>query len=122
MNFSLSKSGEEIIEYDDPHAVTPMEYNGSGTEADPYIIESTENLQQLIQYVNRDDYAGKYFRLTKDILINSDKWSPIGGHNNETGVDGKFFYFKGHLDGDGHIVKGVMKCQRFYRCIHRCGK
>lgn len=68
MNFSLSKSGEEIIEYDDPHAVTPMEYNGSGTEADPYIIESTENLQQLIQYVNRDDYAGKYFRLTKDIL------------------------------------------------------
>lgn len=45
-----------------------MEYNGSGTEADPYIIESTENLQQLIQYVNRDDYAGKYFRLTKDIL------------------------------------------------------
>lgn len=113
MNFSLSKSGEEIIEYDDPHAVTPMEYNGSGTEADPYIIESTENLQQLIQYVNRDDYAGKYFRLTKDILINSDKWSPIGGHNNETGVYGKFFYFKGHLDGDGHIVKGVMKCQSF---------
>lgn len=114
-NFNLSKSGEEIIEYDDPHAVTPTEYNGSGTEADPYIIESTANLQQLIQYVNggSDDYAGKYFRLTKDILIDTDAWGPIGGHNNETGVDGKFFYFKGHLDGDGHIVKGFMKCQSF---------
>lgn len=116
-NFNLSKSGEEIIEYDDPHAVTPTEYNGSGTEADPYIIESTANLQQLIQYVNRgsDDYAGKYFRLTKDILIDidTDAWGPIGGHNNETGVDGKIFCFKGHLDGDGHIVKGAMKCQSF---------
>lgn len=116
-NFNLSKSGEEIIEYDDPHAVTPTEYNGSGTEVDPYIIESTANLQQLIQYVNSgsDDYAGKYFRLTKDILIDidTDAWGPIGGHNNETGVDGKFFYFKGHLDGDGHIVKGAMKCQSF---------
>lgn len=114
-NFNLSKSGEEIIEYDDPHAVTPTEYSGSGTEADPYIIESTANLQQLIQYVNggSDDYAGKYFRLTKDILIDidTDAWGPIGGHNNETGADGKFFYFKGHLDGDGHIVKGAMKCQ-----------
>lgn len=117
-DFSLGKGDDEadgIIEYDDPHAVTPTEYNGSGTETDPYIIESTANLQQLIQYVNKgsDSYAGKHFRLTKDILITSDEWNPIGGHNNETGVDGKFFYFKGHLDGDGHIVKGFMKCQSF---------
>ena len=117
-NFSLGKGNDKadgIIEYDDPHAVTPTEYNGSGTEADPYIIESTANLQQLILHVNEgsNGYAGKYFRLTKDILINSDEWNPIGGHNNETGVDGKFFYFKGHLDGDGHIVKGAMKCQSF---------
>lgn len=117
-DFSLVKGDDEadgIIEYDDPNAVTPTEYNGSGTEADPYIIESTANLQQLITYVNggNDSYAGKYFRLTKDILITSDEWNPIGGHNNETGVDGKFFCFKGHLDGDGHIVKGAMKCQSF---------
>ncbi len=117
-NFNLVKGNDEadgIIVYDDPHAVTSTEYKGSGTEADPYIIESTANLQQLITYVNggNDDYAGKYFRLTKDILIEVDEWTPIAGHNNETGADGKFFYFKGHLDGDGHIIKGFMKCQSF---------
>lgn len=117
-DFKLVKGNDEadgIIVYDDPHAVTPTEYKGSGTEADPYIIESTANLQQLITYVNggNDDYAGKYFRLTKDILIEVDEWTPIGGHNNETGAYGEFFYFKGHLDGDGHIVKGAMKCRSF---------
>lgn len=117
MDFKLVKGDDEadgIIEYDDPHAVTPTEYRGSGKEADPYIIESTANLQQLITDVNGGNgYAGKYFRLTKDILIGGDKWNPIGGHNNETGANGKFCHFKGHLDGDGHIVKGVMKCQSF---------
>lgn len=116
-DFKLVKGDDEadgIIEYDDPNAVTPTEYRGSGTEADSYIIESTANLQQLITDVNRgNDYAGKYFRLTKDILIGGDEWNPIGGHNNETAADGKFFYFKGHLDGDGHIIKGFMKCQSF---------
>lgn len=117
-DFKLVKGNDEadgIIVYDDPHAVTPTEYKGSGTEVDPYIIESTANLQQLITYVNggNDDYAGKYFRLTKDILIEVDEWTPIGGHNNETGAYGEFFYFKGHLDGDGHIVKGAMKCRSF---------
>ncbi|WP_297676690.1 hypothetical protein [uncultured Bacteroides sp.] len=118
MDFKLVKRDDEadgIIEYDDPHAVTPTEYKGSGTEADPYIIESTANLQQLITDVNGgyDSYAGKYFRLTKDILITVDEWTPIGGHNNKTGADGEFFNFKGHLDGDGHIIKGFMKCQSF---------
>lgn len=118
MDFKLVKGDDEadgIIEYDDPHAVTPTEYSGSGTEVDPYIIESTANLQQLITYVNGgyDSYAGKYFRLTKDILITVDQWTPIGGHNNETGAYGEFCYFKGHLDGDGHIIKGFMKCQSF---------
>lgn len=118
MDFKLVKGDDEadgIIEYDDPHAVTPTEYKGSGTEAAPYIIESTANLQQLITDVNGgyDSYAGKYFRLTKDILITVDEWTPIGGHNNKTGADGEFFNFKGHLDGDGHIIKGFMKCQSF---------
>lgn len=118
MDFKLVKGDDKadgIIEYDDPHAVTPTEYSGSGTEADPYIIESTANLQQLITYVNGgyDSYAGKYFRLAKDILITVDQWTPIGGHNNETGAYGEFCYFKGHLDGDGHIIKGFMKCKSF---------
>ena len=117
MDFNLVKVDDEadgIIEYNNSNLKASTEYEGSGTEADPYIIGSAENLQQLKTDVNGGNgYAGEYFRLTKDILIEVDEWTPIGGHNNETGAYGEFCYFKGHLDGDGHIVKGVMKCHSF---------
>ena len=51
---------------------------------------------------NREDedkgFSGLYFALSDDIDLNEHNWTPIGDIGNP---------FKGHFDGDGHVVKGL---------------
>ncbi len=75
---------------------------GSGTEADPYLIE---NGAELAFAVTKGGFGGAYFKLTKDIYLNEAstyKW--VESAKNEWYSD---FTFTGHLDGDGHIVYGL---------------
>ena len=54
---------------------------GSGSESDPYLIESAAQLAGLAYNINNDDnydYKGKYFKLMKDIDLASKPWTPIG--------------------------------------------
>jgi hypothetical protein len=45
---------------------------GSGTESDPYLISNGAQLAKLAQDVNGgNNYSGKYFRLTADIMLNN---------------------------------------------------
>ncbi len=69
-------------------------YAGAGTQGDPFLIRSGEELALLAQQVRAgDSFAGKYFRLTEDILLNDTgdyaswgsqaparRWIPIGGY------------------------------------------
>ena len=86
---------------------------GSGTEADPYLISNGAELAKLANDVNGDtDYSGKYFKLTKDIVLNNTEgwetwnektenlnvWTPIGEESKE---------FEGTFDGNGHTVSGI---------------
>ena len=86
---------------------------GSGTAEDPYQIANGAQLAKLAQDVNGgNNYAGTYFVLTADILLNdtanwtswnestapANSWTPIGSDANQ---------FKGTLDGDGHSVSGI---------------
>ena len=63
-------------------------FSGSGTETDPYLISTPEQLAGLAERVNtdREDFAGKYIKLTADIYLtdftNPDttawlQWEPI---------------------------------------------
>ena len=77
---------------------------GEGTEGDPYVISSAENLKALASSVNDDkeDYEGKYFILTHDIELDSDEeWTPIGG-NPILGAT----TFKGIFNGNGKTISG----------------
>lgn len=76
---------------------------GNGTESDPYLIETPEQLAYLI---DRDKQSeGKYYKLTADIKINdtaSADWKKtaiewLSGSN----------VFRGHFDGNGHVVSGM---------------
>ncbi|MBR7022437.1 MAG: peptidase A26, partial [Bacteroidales bacterium] len=50
---------------------------GSGTEADPYLIETAAQLAFLSYMVNKDyDTQGLYFRLTTDIDLNGSEDQP----------------------------------------------
>ena len=84
---------------------------GSGTEDNPYLITSAEELAGLAKMVNGGtDYSKVYFELTTDIMLNNyeafsywqnsaNQWVPIGNssHNN----------FKGTFNGNGHTVSGI---------------
>lgn len=65
---------------------------GSGTELDPYLISTPEQLNN-IRFKLTDT-----FKLTKDIALTT-SWTPIGSLPNEP--------FQGVLDGNGHIVSGL---------------
>ncbi len=71
-------------------------WTGSGTEADPYVITTAEQLAALATAVNRGTaYSGTYFKLGNDITVAG--WTPIG----QKGSDNKF---AGTFDGNGQTV------------------
>ncbi|MBN7773536.1 S-layer homology domain-containing protein [Clostridium aminobutyricum] len=88
--------------------ITPLptaSFSGQGTEADPYLITSKEELKEMAQFVNDQNgrYGNKYYKLTADIVLNEDmendpeQWEPIGDS----------MPFTGSFDGDGHTISGL---------------
>ena len=80
---------------------------GTGTADDPYLISTAEDMFALAEAVNQyhEDYEGSYFRLTKDIDLETDAdnpWTPIG--NNPSTRSPQFL---GSFDGDHHTVRGL---------------
>ena len=96
----------------------PTYGGGSGTEDDPWLISSVEDLQLLANTINDGkaaefdadctdtgngipgNYHGYYFKQTTDLDLSSiENWAPIGYSGG--------CYFAGHYDGDGHIITGA---------------
>jgi len=89
--------------------------HGSGTEDDPYLIETPQNLAYIADVVNGEPdwnnnwkyrFADTCFLLTADIDLggaNGVTWDPIGTrtfHSNEV-------RFAGHFDGGGHVISNM---------------
>ena len=81
---------------------------GSGTEDDPFMIKTPEQLAWLVQQ-GEAKTAGKYYKLAADIRLNdtaADNWKEnarqwfIAGNHPSTS-------FAGSLDGNGHIITGL---------------
>ncbi len=93
-----------------------MHLEGEGTEENPYLISSEEELVQLADCLNSSgaapvevdntkkagNYYGYNFKLTKDLDMTGIKYEPIG-HSGDN-------YFAGNFDGDGHTISNV-KCE-----------
>ena len=78
--------------------------NGTGKEADPYLIESAQHLAHLAYLVNEGTGTtiGKntYYKMTVSIDLNGSEslqWTPIGYSKR----------FGGHLDGAGHTITNL---------------
>lgn len=84
---------------------------GSGTETDPYIIETARQLAYLIKHDVVDSAGatnGKYYKLAADIYLN-DVSNPDWKNNNPNSwyeVESSK-RFAGNLDGDGYTVYGL---------------
>lgn len=83
------------------YAVWSPIWAGSGTEAAPYEIPDVGKLTALQKQVNENgfSYTGKWFRLTNNIDLNNELWTPIG-------VDA-LHSFGGSLDGNGMTISGL---------------
>lgn len=83
------------------YAVWENIWTGSGTEADAYQISNAADLTALQTQVNENgfSYTGKWFRLTNNIDLNNELWTPIG-------IDA-LHSFGGSLDGGGKTISGL---------------
>ena len=84
---------------------------GSGTEADPYLIQSAADLKYLADKVNDGtlDTDGKYFKQTVDIDLADKPWTPIGNDQKSIG-EGEAATnpgFSGIYDGNYMTIKGL---------------
>ena len=66
--FYLFQNGLDDPEWD---GIVDNSFNsGTGTQEDPYIISTPNELAYFALSMENDNYEGKYIKLTKDIIIN----------------------------------------------------
>ena len=71
------------------------ELNGSGTEDNPYVVTSAEELIQIADRINNLQDSEAYIRLDADITVEG-SWTPLGKNS--------VYSYKGTFDGNGHSV------------------
>lgn len=69
---------------------------GTGTESDPWLIETRAQLEQLHNYLGIE-HTDKYFKQIADIDLGGAPWNPIG----------RTFPFYGQYDGDGCSIHNL---------------
>ena len=92
---------------------TPSFGGGTGTQEDPWLITSREDLIALAEFLNSGNAEtfdtenagvgnchGYYFKQTADIDLTGVSWEPIGYSGS--------YYFAGNYDGDGHSIKNAI--------------
>lgn len=92
-------------------------WSGTGTEEDPYLIETPEQLAGFADAVNSgNDFDGKYLKLQNDLYMSDanaeaeskSQWIPIGGillsKGNNGGYKQDTIPFRGSFDGGGHYI------------------
>ena len=75
--------------------------NGSGTETDPYIVNTGAELAFVSSKVKAEDsnYKQAYYKLGNNIDLNDIEWTPIGSSNSNP--------FQGSFDGNGKVIIGM---------------
>lgn len=101
----ISLSQEDVWNGEDVKPVT-AESDGS-----TYLISNGAELAWFRDQVNSGiDFSGKTVKLTSDINLGNETWTPIGKHNDVVNNDldfDSFKLFEGTFDGDGHVIKNI---------------
>lgn len=119
-DYDFSTPGEQTVTaqyeingvvYTDKFTVTvnSIDFKGSGTKSDPYLIENKSDLEKLRDLVNSEIYAPAfrscYYLQTADIYLNGEKWTPIAKcWSGDESIDRNF---SGHYDGGQHWIYGL---------------
>ena len=94
-------------------AEAPLFGGGTGTQEDPWLITSQEDLISLAEFLNSGNAEtfdtenagvgnchGYYFKQTADIDLTGVSWEPIGYSGS--------YYFAGNYDGGGHSITNAV--------------
>lgn len=81
-------------------------FSGSGSETDPFILATKEDLIKLSQATNDNklSFNGAYFKITNDIDLQQDESFKGIGCSGSTGAT---YGFGGILDGDNHYIHNI---------------
>jgi len=93
-----------FIIYDCWEGYADEDFDGAGTETNPYKISSATELAGLAKLVNKqvsNPTSYKYYVLTENIDLSGKEWNPIGVDYNQK----KYFY--GSFDGNGYEISGM---------------
>ena len=102
----------EITESQYPYVPIPEDlthlFDGKGTQSEPYLIQSAEDLWALSDYTTGKNFTNTdtYFKLTADIDVSADNWNPICS-SAATGWVGTANSFNGNFDGNGKTITFV---------------
>ncbi|MBO5872582.1 MAG: InlB B-repeat-containing protein [Clostridia bacterium] len=77
---------------------------GKGTETEPYLIETPEQLAYMIYFGSSNN---KYYKLVADIKLNDTSKKDWEANANEWFSGKGYGGFQGNFDGNGHIVSGL---------------
>ena len=85
---------------------------GTGTEADPYLIENGGQLYKMVKEYSNHNIETKpttqtYFSITKDIDLNNKQWYVTGITNYMDNANYKLVGFCGIVYGNGHVIKNL---------------
>lgn len=82
------------------------ELAGSGTAEDPHLLADAEDLKTFRDMVNAEDSSSLCARLTADIDLGSEEWTPI---YSKSGCEKDYVTtaYAGVFDGDGHTIRGL---------------
>ena len=110
------KTAEDKARYNDrtsyAAADTSVFAGGKGTQEEPFLIASEDQLRYVAEAMNEDvDWKGIWFALDSDITLSGKDWLPIG-HVVQAEIDGQketfsVYPFRGNFDGRDHTISGL---------------
>ena len=105
---------EGIDESQESVAIQPLttSFLGSGTENDPFLIQSPEDLNQLRIEVNGgNSFEDQFFLITDDLDFEGFDDDGDASNGNFTPIGTADTPFKGSLDGGGHTISNLKMSQ-----------
>jgi len=99
-DYGILKVFQNGLQYDGKYYYAPATSNGSFTENDPYIINSSDDWNDFVRNVSiGHSYSGQYVKLASNITFNT--MAMVGGI---TQIGESYQPFSGTFDGDGHTI------------------
>ena len=107
------KTAKEKSTYNDKTSYATADVSvfagGKGTEKEPYLVKTEDQLRYIAEAVNEDvDWENVWFALDSDITLSGKDWLPIG-HAIQAEINGQkenfaVYPFRGNFDGRDHTI------------------